>query len=77
MTCVPTSHSNLQGKPLSEDTLNLWKGKRLNITESKVEAKLHRLRHNPTARTDLEVCTKVHGLSIVRLVCCHACSTSM
>ena len=37
-----------------EDDLKLWNGKRLNETERKVEQRLHVLRNNPTAKTDLK-----------------------
>ncbi len=50
--CLPHAQAN---KPLSEDTLNLWRGKRLNIAEMKIEARLHRLRNNPAAKTELQV----------------------
>ncbi|GAX77539.1 hypothetical protein CEUSTIGMA_g4983.t1 [Chlamydomonas eustigma] len=40
-------------KPVENDTLNLWKGKRLTRSEMKVEQKLHVLRHNPVAKTEL------------------------
>jgi hypothetical protein len=39
----------------TNDTLNLWKGKRLTHLEMKVEGSLHRLRLNPAARTELQV----------------------
>jgi hypothetical protein len=31
----------MKTKPLSDDTLNLWRGKRLNRVEMKVEQRLH------------------------------------
>lgn len=49
-------HSMQPNRPLSNDTLNLWRGKRLTGSEMKIEARLHRLRHNPTAKVELQVC---------------------
>eukprot|EP00798_Chlamydomonas_sp_ICE-L_P009841 gene9841-7727_t len=40
-------------KPLSNDTLNLWNGKRLTRAEMKIEQRLHVLRNNPGAKKDL------------------------